>query len=709
MRSPSLAFTTRALASLAAALLASRCTGATAPTVTDDVPDVPAADAAPTDAAAMDAPPPDAPRPDVSDASDDSSDVAFDAPPPDAPPPPDASPGDAPTDVPPRDAPAPDVAGDAPDVPVGDPQTWVYAITALTIDSALGGAAPNPMTHAQGVAGFNLDGRTTGPASGAPADCAHGDFFSALDPDQDLGSCVPGQPRGGSTCVGGVDNQLPELASIFSGFGTDLRASMLDDVAQGRTAIVLRVTDVNGVPGPALDDPAVGVQVYPVARPLFASCASIGAPGLPYAVDDASLTTPGDLSSARLSYTGRIVRGRLLVDPPSDPTRAVFPFTMTVMASPLTFSLQAAQVRLSMTPDRATGGNLGGYTPLAAIVAQLRPLLPAGIPEATVTTVLQSLVDVQLPAGDSMGCVAPNGGVSMGLGFTASRAALSATTVRGPMTGACGGPAVPVGGCYTEPAAASVCPSAAVAQADPTRPTYRVTHLQVTAPAALVSPILVNVINDAIHRGNLLWGLSLDVPGRTIRSGALNPARFTRGVTGQGLFDGTFRYFSGDAPTPGAAARWDASSTTLTGTTASAASGTFPATLRLPILDTAGALLVELPLDAVRFTVIRPADGTRCVGLGAPSGGSFNECTSAWQTADAAMAPYGQVEAVITVPAARDVRVSALGTTLCNLLSGNDCDTVPQAMWTRQPDAMVGATPGYRFSASFAAVSARIP
>ncbi len=406
------------------------------------------------------------------------------------------------------------------------------------------------MTHAQGVAGFNLDGRTSGPLGGAPADCAHGDFFSALDPDQDLGSCAPGLARGGPACVGGVDNQLPELASVFSGFGTDLRASMRDDVAQGRTAIVLRVTGVNGVPGPALDDPAVGVQVYPVARPLFASCASIGAPGLPYAVDDASLTTPGDLSSARLSYTGRIVRGRLLVDPPSDPTRAAFPLPVTIMASPLTFPLQAAQVRLSMTPDRATGGNLGGYMSLAALVAQIRPLLPAGIPPATVTTVLQSMVDVQLPAGDPMGCFAPNGGISVGLGFSAARAALSATTVRGPMTGACGGPAVPVGACYTEPAAAPVCPSAAVAQADPTRPAYRVTHLQVTAPAALASPILVNVINDAIHRGNLLWGLSLDVPGRTIRSGALNPTRLAAAPPASGSSTGPSAISRATRPAP---------------------------------------------------------------------------------------------------------------------------------------------------------------
>jgi hypothetical protein len=301
------------------------------------------------------------------------------------------------------------------------------------------------------------------------------------------------------------------------------------------------------------------------------------------------------------------------------------------------------------------------------------------------------------------------GGVSMGFGFSAVRAALSPTTVRAPVAGMCGGPALPAGGCYVESAAAPVCPSAAVTQADATRPTYRVTHLQVTAPTALSSAIIQNTVNDAIHRGNFLWVLSLDVPGRTIRSGALNPARLTRGTVGQGLFDGTFRYFAGDAPGPAAATRWNASTATLTGTVASAASDTFAATLRLPIFDASGGLVTELPLDAVRFTTIRPAEGTRCVGLGAITGGRFNECASAWETADAAMAPYGQVEGVITVPSARSVPVSALSTTLCNLLAGSDCSTVPQAMWMRPPDAMVGAVPGYRFTARFAAVSARIP
>ena len=56
-------------------------------------------------------------------------------------------------------------------------------------------------------------------------------------------------------------------------------------------------------------------------------------------------------------------------------------------------------------------------------------LLPAGIPVATVQTVLQSLVDMQDPAGNAMGCMAPNSGISLGLGFSTVCAVIAPMTV----------------------------------------------------------------------------------------------------------------------------------------------------------------------------------------------------------------------------------------------------------------------------------------
>ena len=67
----------------------------------------------------------------------------------------------------------------------------------------------------------------------------------------------------------------------------------------------------------------------------------------------------------------------------------------------------------------------------------------------------------------------------------------------------------------------------------------------------------------------------------------------------------------------------------------------------------------------------------------------------------------GTVEAAITVSSARGINVSALNQTLCQLLSGTNCD-MPMPMWTRQPNAMVGTEPAYRLVARFAAISANV-
>lgn len=263
--------------------------------------------------------------------------------------------------------------------------------------------------------------------------------------------------------------------------------------------------------------------------------------------------------------------------------------------------------------------------------------------------------------------------------------------------------------CFTQEGSAALCPSAAVAQADAMRPNFRVTHIKITAPAALASPILGNTVNGAIHSGGFLWGITFDLTGNMVRTGALNSQMITRGTVGQGLLDGTFQYYSGNAPAAGGAAtRWDPVTSTLTASADRVSTGTIMGTVRLPIYDTSGALLTELPLQNASMTMVNLTADRKCIGLGALSGGRFNECTSNWQTADTAMAPYGRLSAVITVAAARQVQVSALMTTLCNLLAGSNCETTPQAMWMRQPDAMAGTEPGYTLTTEFAAVSANI-
>jgi hypothetical protein len=267
----------------------------------------------------------------------------------------------------------------------------------------------------------------------------------------------------------------------------------------------------------------------------------------------------------------------------------------------------------------------------------------------------------------------------------------------------------PTSMCFTQTGSAALCPSAAIAQANAMRPSFRLTHIKITAPVALASPILGNIVNGSVHNGGFLWGMTVDTMANTARTGALNAGMITRGTVGLGLLDGTFSYYGDNAPAEmGAPGRWNPVMASTTSMAGRISTGVLSGTVRLPIFDSMGAIITELPLEQASLVNIQlPMDG-RCIGLGQVSGGRFNECSSAWATADSAMMPYGTISAVITAEAAQMVRVDMLRTTLCSLISGSDCGVVPRAMWMRQPDAMVGTQPGYRLTAEFSAVSARI-
>lgn len=348
-----------------------------------------------------------------------------------------------------RDARADDASADAPvdrapvdvqpaDVPIAVGSSVDYVLTDFVIDGSAGSLAPNPAVYAQSVSGFNLDGRFTGGVAADPPDCGHGDFFSSLDADQNTGECLEGSPRGGVRCTGGVDNQLPAVADLVGGFGNDVRGSVRTLVRTGRTVVIVRVAGLEAPLAPTLDDDTVTVLVYPIAHPLFVSCAQTGSPGLMYAIDDASLTRAGDVSSARYRFPARIVRGRLRTLPsmaPGADFSVRIPLTGGVLAD---FELLRTQVRANLSADYVSAGNLGGFIPLSAVADAVIPTLPATIPMGTVNALLQTLVDVQNPPGDSEGCYAPNGAIALGMGFSGARAVVSDRTVTAPVEGMCG-------------------------------------------------------------------------------------------------------------------------------------------------------------------------------------------------------------------------------------------------------------------------------
>lgn len=366
----------------------------------------------------------------------------------------DASPDAAPDAQP--DAAQPDVAADVADaatdrgrVPRDVPDfedggiagpTYDFVLTQLLVDPNIKGVAPNPATATVGLAGFNLDERFTGSVGRDPSECNHGDFFSTLDPDQNMGTCSAGTARGGASCMGGVDNQLPDIADTVGAFGADIRDTINQLTANGRMSILVRLSGVEGTPGPTLDDDQVTLRVYTIGRPMFTDCRRIGTPGNAYAVDDASLTTPGDLARARFRFNARIVHGRVMTIPTGATAEPDFTFDLPLGGPTAPLSLYRTQLRFNLgeAGDSVAAGNLGGATPLREISDAVVPMIPSGISPSVVNAVLQSFVDIQDPLGDPTGCRLPNGSIGLGMGFTGVRAVIQSTSVRGAQPGMCG-------------------------------------------------------------------------------------------------------------------------------------------------------------------------------------------------------------------------------------------------------------------------------
>lgn len=243
-------------------------------------------------------------------------------------------------------------------------------------------------------------------------------------------------------------------------------------------------------------------------------------------------------------------------------------------------------------------------------------------------------------------------------------------------------------GCHREALSTARCPSSAVAHADEATPAFRVVQLVTDAPAALASPLILNVLSESLRAGGLRWGISLDLRGRRVRTGAMELV--SRGSLGLGLLDGRYRYF--------ASGEWAAAEGTLTVSGDRVSSAVIAGPVRLPVSARDGAPVFTLPLRCLRLVEVSLANG-RCLGSPETPGGDFDECQSRWAAVD-------RIEAVIGVEDARASPLTGVGT-LCDLLAGGDCRG-DASTWVRPPDATCGDAPGYRVSARLAAISARV-
>lgn len=329
------------------------------------------------------------------------------------------------------------------------PGTHDFVISALHFDYLEGAMSPNPDRHARGVPGFDLDARQSRAMFPAPGtrDCGHNDFFSELDPDQNFGTCVAGMEQGGAACVGGVDNRFDAMVEALALVGVDPRAALTSAVREGRFAVGIRVTGVDGPLGPTLRDDRVDVLVFPVVRPTFADCAAIGTPGLTYAIDVASLMRPEDLTSATVRLEGRIEAGRLVTATPSlDATATpeiVLPAPAVSATTPPLFRLSRAQLRVNLGPDHGDRGNLGGALSSTQVVSFLMSTPFAMLPDSSRAPLVASLIDLVEPYRSADGCTPPRGAMGIGFAFTLTRAVFAAVPVRGATVGGCGSPRDP--------------------------------------------------------------------------------------------------------------------------------------------------------------------------------------------------------------------------------------------------------------------------
>ena len=310
-------------------------------------------------------------------------------------------------------------------------------------------------------------------------------------------------------------------------------------------------------------------------------------------------------------------------------------------------------------------------------------------------------------------------GTTTDAGTTPTDTGSTPTDSSTPTDAACSPPAAGDGGVvpYYQCASDNLCPTTHFTN-DAMHPGFRLTYIQITAPAALASAAILSVINPTLQGGTFLWGLQMDLTAGTFRTGGLNPTATTRGHVGLGLLDGQFAFYhgnfaGGDAGTPTA---FDPVSGMITVAGAApartASTSTAATTVNIPIFTDTSAttLLTQLPLDNAHITTVQLNGDLACVGLGQPSGGRFTESTSRWLTSDTMDHPYGTVEADITVDHAKTVSVVIGGNPvpLCNLIAGANCASDPQSGWAHQPDSMVGTAPAYHLRANFAAVSAQI-
>jgi len=235
---------------------------------------------------------------------------------------------------------------------------------------------------------------------------------------------------GAAVCSGGVDNQLPTLADAIGQPRSNSRAQIADMIANNRTALLVRLGDVNTV----ADDASVTVHTY-LAYPAFsADCTSV-LPGRAYSISSRSLTGSVDYrANARCSRAAAIVNGRRIT-PRDQAAASVVTFPLSIQGRAVDLSLHGTQPRFDVATNGIGRGAIGGYILVNELVDAVAALAPSF--SFQVDTLLRGAYDTGALAD---GRIRRSGGMSAAFDLNGVPATASSTAPAVPMlaAGTCG-------------------------------------------------------------------------------------------------------------------------------------------------------------------------------------------------------------------------------------------------------------------------------